>query len=42
MSIAQYASYDAVGMAELLRKHEVNPIELVEGAIERTREQSHT
>ena len=35
MSVAEYASYDAVGLAELGRKREVSPTELVEAAIER-------
>src|SRR6266404_7044636 len=30
MSVAEYASYDAVGLAELVRKREVSPTELVE------------
>jgi hypothetical protein len=32
MSVAEYASYDAVGLAELVRKREVSPTELVEAA----------
>jgi hypothetical protein len=35
MSVAEYASYDAVGLPELVRKREVSPTELVEAAIER-------
>jgi len=35
MSVAEYASYDAVGLAELGRKREVSPTELVEAAIDR-------
>src|SRR5579871_975871 len=35
MSFAEYADYDAVGLAELVRKKEVTPAELVEAAIER-------
>ena len=32
MSVAENASYDAVGLAELVRKREVSPTELVEAA----------
>ncbi len=35
MKDAEYASYDAVGLAELVRKKEVTPAELVEAAIAR-------
>ena len=31
----EYSSYDAIGLAELVRKKEVKPIELVDAAIER-------
>jgi amidase len=35
MTIAEYASYDALGLAELVRRGEVTAAELVESAIER-------
>ena len=35
MSFAEYAEYDATGLAALVRKGEVTPVELVEAAIER-------
>jgi amidase len=35
MSFAQYADYDGLGLAELVRKKQVTPRELVEAAIER-------
>ena len=35
MSFAEYADYDAVGLAALVDKGEVSPAELVEAAIER-------
>ncbi|HEV2598889.1 amidase [Sphingopyxis sp.] len=35
-AFAEYASYDGVGLAELVQKKEVQPIELVEAAIART------
>ncbi|HEY1560846.1 MAG TPA: amidase family protein [Caulobacteraceae bacterium] len=35
MSFAEYASYDGVGLAALVRKGEVSPADLVEAAIER-------
>jgi amidase len=35
MSFAAYADYDGLGLAELVRKGEVSPAELVEAAIER-------
>jgi amidase len=33
MSFAEYAEYDALGLAELVRRKEVRPLELVEAAI---------
>jgi amidase len=33
--LEEYASYDAMGLAELVRKKEVKPLELVDAAIER-------
>ncbi|HEX5776082.1 MAG TPA: amidase family protein, partial [Caulobacteraceae bacterium] len=35
MSFPQYADYDGLGLAELVRKREVTPLELVEAAVER-------
>jgi len=35
MAFAEYADYDGLGLAELVRKGEVQPAELVEAAIER-------
>src|ERR1700690_990048 len=35
MSLPEYSEYDGVGLAELVRKGEVSPAELVEAAIER-------
>ena len=35
MSFAEYANYDGLGLAELVRKKKVKPSELVEAAIER-------
>jgi amidase len=35
MGFAQYADYDGLGLAELVRKRQVTPAELVEAAIER-------
>ena len=35
MSFAEYADYDGLGLAELVRKREVSPSDLVEAAIER-------
>ena len=35
MGFAEYADYDGLGLAELVRKGEVRPAELVEAAIER-------
>jgi len=35
MGFAQYADYDGLGLAELVRKKDVTPAELVEAAIER-------
>ena len=35
MSFAEYAEYDGLGLADLVRKGEVTPAELVEAAIER-------
>jgi amidase len=35
MSFAAYADYDGLGLAELVRKGEISPAELVEAAIER-------
>src|SRR5208282_4608786 len=35
MSFAEYSNYDGLGLAELVRKGEVTPAELVEAAIER-------
>ena len=35
MTLVNYADYDALGLAELVRKREVTPVELVEAAIER-------
>jgi amidase len=35
MAIAEYSEYDGLGLAELVRKREVTPSELVEAAIER-------
>jgi amidase len=35
MTLADYADYDALGLAELVREREVAPAELVEAAIER-------
>ncbi len=36
MTIAEYADYDGLGLAELIRKKDVKPIELVEEAIDRS------
>ena len=33
MGFAEYANHDALGLAELLKKKEVKPAELVEAAI---------
>src|ERR1700690_235093 len=35
MSLPEYSEYDGVGLAELVRKGQVTPAELVEAAIER-------
>lgn len=35
MAFAEYADYDAMGLAALVRKGEVSPVDLVEAAIER-------
>jgi amidase len=35
MSFAEYADYDGLGLAELVKKRDVSPAELVEAAIER-------
>jgi amidase len=35
MGFAEYSNYDGLGLAELVKKKEVKPIELVEAAIER-------
>ena len=35
MSFAQYADYDGLGLAELVRNKDVSPAELLEAAIER-------
>ena len=35
MGFAEYANYDGVGLAELVKRKEVKPTELVEAAIER-------
>jgi amidase len=35
MSFADYASYDGLGLADLVRKREVTPLELLDSAIER-------
>ena len=35
MSFADYASYDGLGLAELVRKKELTPLEVLDAAIER-------
>ena len=35
MSFADYANYDGLGLADLVRKGETTPMELVEAAAER-------
>ncbi len=35
MSFAEYSNYDGLGLAELVKKKQVKPAELVEAAIER-------
>ena len=35
MAFAEYDQYDATGLAHLVRRKEVTPLELVEAAIER-------
>lgn len=42
MAIAEYSSYDGLGLAELVRKGEVTPVELVEEAITRIEKHNPT
>jgi Asp-tRNA(Asn)/Glu-tRNA(Gln) amidotransferase A subunit family amidase len=35
MGFAEYSNYDGLGLAELVKKKEIKPAELVEAAIER-------
>lgn len=35
MGMAEYSNYDGIGLAELVAKKEVSPVELIEAAIER-------
>ena len=35
MSFSEYSNYDGLGLAELVKKKEIKPIELIEAAIER-------
>ena len=35
MDFAEYSNYDGLGLAELVKKKEIKPAELVEAAIER-------
>ncbi len=42
MAFAEYANYDGLGLAELVRKSEVSPAELVEAAIERIEKHAGT
>ena len=42
MGIAEYEDLDGLGMAELVRKGEVTPLELVEEAINRIEERNPT
>jgi amidase len=42
MGFSEYADYDGIGLAELVRKGEVTPIELVEACVERIEKHNHT
>src|SRR6516162_5764555 len=35
MGFAEYSNYDGLGLAELVRKKEIKPTELIEAAVER-------
>jgi len=40
MGFAEYSNYDGLGLADLVKKKEIKPIELVEAAIERIERQN--
>lgn len=42
MSFAEYADYDGIGLAELVNKGKVTPLELLDAAIERTEKHNGT
>ena len=42
MSFDEYSEYDGLGLAELVRRGEVSPLELVEAAIERIEKHNGT